>query len=635
MKHRCLYFIQLVIALTATVTSSQVWAWGERGHDVVTRVAVQNLRTLTGGNTAVVVPFIQRDHMLAHLSNVPDIVWRAPYMSEADRNANYSTHYINMEKVYDEVRRWSDVPFEFSVYQKDAKQKNHTAVEVGTAPWRVMQLYTELVESFESVAAATDPKAFEESVNDALLRAGLMSHFVGDLANPHHTTANYDGQLTGQKGLHAYFETDVVAQLPMTLAHEIQSQANQRWLEAYSEEERALIWNDPQKLVWALLANSHRNLPRLLALDEAVSLLKRNEDPNQAAQRIAPAKAAGDYQSFAVARLGVGASVLSRLWMLAWQAAGSPDMSAYRSYAYPVKPAFIDPDYITHEAETEKSLSSDEQVDNSQSDSSQWRSIDPENLLVMELEKGQVLLELAPQFAPLHVDNIRVLVEQAYFDETAVIRSQENYVAQWGDPQAGTDKARSQGNAKEKLKVEFFRDADDVGFTPIESRDAYAEKVGFTNGFPTASDGQLAWLAHCYGMLGVSRGMGDDSGNGSGLYVVTGHAPRHLDRNVTLVGRVIKGMEYLTTLPRGTGPLGFYETPSEHALIKSIKLASDFPDGVFSLEIMRTNSTAFAKHVAARTTRSEEWFLEPTGRIELCNVAVPLREAHIQKKEAQ
>ena len=155
--------------------------------------------------------------------------------------------------------------------------------------------------------------------------------------------------------------------------------------------------------------------------------------------------------------------------------------------------------------------------------------------------------------------------------------------------------------------------------------DAYADEVGFVDGFPVATDGKRVWLVHGYGMLGVSREMLDDSGNGSGLYVVTGHAPRHLDRNVALVGRVIEGMPLLSSLPRGTGGLGFFESAEQYIPIKSMKLATSLGDEPIPQRIMNTNSEAFKQHVAKRTTRSEEWFLEPVGKIELCNVGVPSR----------
>ncbi|MFT4635220.1 MAG: peptidylprolyl isomerase [Arenicella sp.] len=254
-----------------------------------------------------------------------------------------------------------------------------------------------------------------------------------------------------------------------------------------------------------------------------------------------------------------------------------------------------------------------------------WRTPEAESVIVVQLDSGQIVIELAPKFAPNHVANIKRLVGDRYFDGAAILRSQDNYVTQWGDPAADSDKAKSIGEAKENIKVEFFADIDGLDFQAIESRDAYADKVGFVAGFPAASDGKKVWLAHCYGMVGVSRGVGDDSGNGSGLYVVTGHSPRHLDRNVTLVGRVIAGMSLLTSLPRGTGALGFFETAEEYVPIQSIKLASSLSDKTISRQIMSTSSRAFKDHVAKRTTRSEEWFLEPTGKIELCNVGIPFR----------
>jgi len=263
-----------------------------------------------------------------------------------------------------------------------------------------------------------------------------------------------------------------------------------------------------------------------------------------------------------------------------------------------------------------------------------WRVPSLDSLIVMQLDSGQVVIELAPQFAPKHVENIKQLISDGYFDGTVILRSQDNYVVQWGDPavesadpEPDLENTKSIGKAEAKIKVEFFRDNEDVDFQSIESRDAYADSVGFVDGFPVASDGKRAWLAHCYGMVGVSRGNEDDSGNGSGLYVVTGHSPRHLDRNVTLVGRVLEGMELLASLPRGTGPLGFYETAAEYIPINTIQLSSSLENEVVSFEIMNTSSLVFKEHVAKRTTRSEDWFLESTGKIELCNVGVPSRKS--------
>ena len=337
---------RICLAASLFIYATSVYAWGERGHDLITRVAVQNLRFISEDNQALVKPFVERNHMLGHLSNVPDIVWRAPYMTELERQENYSTHFINLEKVYKEVAVWSDLPDAFETYSKDARAQGHTAVEVGTAPWRVSQLYNRMVQALLLAGQAEDKMAFEESVNQALLMGGLMSHFVGDLSNPHHTTANYDGQLSGQRGLHAYFEHEVVAQLPFVLSSRVAIQAKKNWLGAYSNAEQKTILSNPQKLVWALVANSHSRLPELLKLDTQHSLLEESKGDKGRATRKPVTETAQYYEGFAIERLAIGASTLSQLWVLAWQQAGAPDLSKFRSYYYPVKPDFIRPDYL-------------------------------------------------------------------------------------------------------------------------------------------------------------------------------------------------------------------------------------------------------------------------------------------------
>jgi peptidylprolyl isomerase len=127
-------------------------------------------------------------------------------------------------------------------------------------------------------------------------------------------------------------------------------------------------------------------------------------------------------------------------------------------------------------------------------------------------------------------------------------------------------------------------------------------------------------------MVGSGRDNDVDSGGGTELYVVIGQAPRHLDRNVTLLGRVVQGMELLSTLPRGTGPLGFYDKPEQRVPIKSIRVAADVPEAQRTeLEMLRTDTPAFAAYVEARRNRHEEWFKVPAGHVDVCNVPIPVR----------
>jgi cyclophilin family peptidyl-prolyl cis-trans isomerase len=255
-----------------------------------------------------------------------------------------------------------------------------------------------------------------------------------------------------------------------------------------------------------------------------------------------------------------------------------------------------------------------------------WRTPDPANLLYMQLDDGQIVFELAPTFAPNLVENIRRLVANHYFDGLSIIRSQDNYVVQWGDPAAGSENAKTLGKAKKELEPEFYRNRAGLDITKLDSQDAYADEVGFVDGFPVASDKNRAWLTHCYGMLGVGRDYAPNSGNGAELYVVTGHAPRHLDRNVTIIGRILMGVEYLSSLPRGTSELGFYKTEKEYVKIKSIRFGNEVEKSEqLNIEVMRTDTQTFTNFVKARTYRRHAWFVDPAGRIELCNVIVPVR----------
>lgn len=255
---------------------------------------------------------------------------------------------------------------------------------------------------------------------------------------------------------------------------------------------------------------------------------------------------------------------------------------------------------------------------------SDWRRPDPASLLYLQLHDGEVIMELAPNLAPQNVKNIKTLAEHHYYDALAIIRSHDNYVVQWGDPADDGENAKSIGGAAETVEAEFFRSREGLAITSIESRDAYAENVGFADGFPIGFDAERAWLLHCYGMVGVARGMETDSGNGSSLYVVTGHAPRHLDRNISLVGRVLFGIEHLTALPRGRGPLGFYETADELTPIISIRTGDELEDRTL-LDVMRTDTASFAAYVKSRTHRTEDWFVDSSDRIEVCNLHPPVR----------
>jgi peptidylprolyl isomerase len=255
-----------------------------------------------------------------------------------------------------------------------------------------------------------------------------------------------------------------------------------------------------------------------------------------------------------------------------------------------------------------------------------WRRPDPANTLYMELSAGRVIIELAPRLAPMHVGNIKQLVAEKFFDGLAVSRVQDNFVAQWGD----ADKARPTETALRKLPDEnAVAFGKGTGFIKLPDADGYARETGWLDGFPVGVErkpsGQV-WMTHCYGVLGVGRDDWPDTGSGAELYVVIGQAPRQLDRNVVAVGRVLRGMELLASLPRGPAPMGTYEKPEQRIPIKSIRLASDVPGPErTAIEVLRTDTPLFTRYVESRRNRRDAWYVMPAGHTDVCNISIPVR----------
>jgi len=253
-----------------------------------------------------------------------------------------------------------------------------------------------------------------------------------------------------------------------------------------------------------------------------------------------------------------------------------------------------------------------------------WRTLDQANLMYMDTAAGRVIIELAPQFAPKHIDNIRTLVRENYFDGVSINRVQDNFVVQWGD----ADSKKPMRSAQSKLAPEFTRSSQGLPFTLLPDPDTYAPQTGFVQGFPAARDPATAtaWAAHCYGVVGVGRDTAADSGSGSELYVVIGHAPRQLDRNITTVGRVVQGVELLAALPRGDDAMGMYAKAERRVGIKTVRMGADLPAGQrVMLEALRTDTATFTALIEARRNRTDEWYKVPAGRIDVCSVPLPVR----------
>jgi peptidylprolyl isomerase len=283
-----------------------------------------------------------------------------------------------------------------------------------------------------------------------------------------------------------------------------------------------------------------------------------------------------------------------------------------------------------------------------------WVAIAPQDLLVMELAPDtksrprRVVIQLMPApFSQGWVGNIRKLAAAHWWDGTAVTRVQDNYVAQWGDP-ASDDPAKvrklpaglatvGEGEysvSRDVLKLMYLLGEAQARANPdvppaLKGRtDPYAADTLWLRGFPTATDQHAWWPVHCYGMVGVGRNLSPDTGSGAELYTVIGHAPRHLDRNIALVGRVIEGIEHLSSLPRGHGALGAYDLAQGDQLVpvRTIRAGTEVPR-LPAYQYLSTESASFARYADARANRHDAFFIRPAGGADICNIPVPVRRA--------
>jgi len=289
----------------------------------------------------------------------------------------------------------------------------------------------------------------------------------------------------------------------------------------------------------------------------------------------------------------------------------------------------------------------------------EWVSIAPEDLLVMELapdaegKARRVVIQLIPPpFSQPWVENIRTLARAHWWDGTSVNRVQDNYVTQWGD--VTEEKPLPEGVV---APVTSYTQTIDMGGDPVlagaltdafeavtETRyywstgnldqfprgDSYADVTVHAYGWTLATsyDTDQIWPIHCYGYVGVGRGYAPDTGTGAELYTIIGQPQRHMDRNLAVVGRIIDGMQYLSSLPRGSGELGFYTEEEAHLRtpIVSVRLASELETPP-SYEYLDTRSESFARYVTVRANRNDAFYTVPAGGVDICSVQVPVRPA--------
>jgi cyclophilin family peptidyl-prolyl cis-trans isomerase len=254
-----------------------------------------------------------------------------------------------------------------------------------------------------------------------------------------------------------------------------------------------------------------------------------------------------------------------------------------------------------------------------------WRPVEPDNLLLIKTAYGQVAVELNPVFAPNHTKRLQGLAKAHFYDGLSFYRVIDGFVAQGG---------RNEGDLPDwpVLKNENDRSAKGLNFVPTGSPDLYAPEAGHVGGFAAARNPKTgrAWLMHCVGSMAMARDTDPDTGDAE-FYIVIGPGTRYLDRNLTIFGRVIDGMEFIQKLNRGkrANDNGVIADPARRDPIISMRLASALLAAERpAFEVMRVDGKAFADYKTSKRARDADFFYRrPPEVIEACNVQAPVRRA--------
>ena len=249
-----------------------------------------------------------------------------------------------------------------------------------------------------------------------------------------------------------------------------------------------------------------------------------------------------------------------------------------------------------------------------------WREVAPEQLVFMELQDGLVVIELNPLFAPKTVRQFSELASRGFYDGLPFYRVIDGFVAQGGD---GSD--LGEYSEVPLLDAEFEIEwKGGMPWTPVQKGEMFAAETGFVDGFAVGRDPdeEKAWLTHCPGVVAMARNEGPDTSR-TDFYIVIGQAPRYLDRNMNIFGRVIHGMDVVQRINRGDpADNGIITDDAASSRIRSLRLGTSIPeDERLTALVPDTNDKSFTRLLDERRERRNPFFHhQPPRALDACQV---------------
>ncbi len=251
-----------------------------------------------------------------------------------------------------------------------------------------------------------------------------------------------------------------------------------------------------------------------------------------------------------------------------------------------------------------------------------WRELSPENTVFMEMSEGLVVIELNPVFAPETVKQFKQLAQDHFYDGLGFYRVIDGFVAQGGD---GSDLGKLSNVPL--IDAEFEIDwNEEFSYTTVQSPDMFAPETGIIDGFAVARDPSRdkVWLAHCPGIVAMARNDDPDSSR-TDFYIVIGQAPRYLDRNMNIFGRIVYGMDVVQQIKRGPAlGNGIIQDETASSRISQMRLLSEIPEeDRLQVFVMDTSDKGFKKLLKGRLDRKQKFFHnQPPKVLDVCQVPV-------------
>ncbi|MEO1658468.1 MAG: peptidylprolyl isomerase [Pseudomonadota bacterium] len=270
-------------------------------------------------------------------------------------------------------------------------------------------------------------------------------------------------------------------------------------------------------------------------------------------------------------------------------------------------------------AQTEPSEETAQRILN-EAPASEWREVSSENVLVLDLPSGELLVEMRPDLAPRHIERISTLVRQGFYDGLLFHRVIDGFMAQGGDPLGdGTG-----GSDLPDIPAEFIHSASEFSNIEYLGRGPSSPRIGFLGSVPVASqtpsltsflltDNIAMWPMHCPGVMSMARS-GDPNSANSQYFIMIGDSRDALDQRYTAWGKVLTGERNVRRINRG-------EPPDRPTPMLRLRLMPDVPlDEQRQVEVLKTDSETFKAWLRATGGMTAEGFFP-----DVCSINVPVR----------